>query len=92
MIVPVSHADWQVLRAALRTPGISGRNLRVTPSRRTKDGSFLTDLVRSGLLRVIVPADDPFQATYVLTPDGEHAAEFGEWDKPFTPSRNSPPG
>jgi|GEM_PF-1293990 len=89
-ILPVSHFTWQCLRAVKRskTPAI-GRTLRLVPSRRTKDGGFLIEMVEQGLLaRVSGTEADPFDATYSLTPAGEHAAEFGECEmsiKPRTP-------
>jgi hypothetical protein len=84
-VFPVRHFEWQVLRTVKRgkTPP-TGRSLRLVPSRRTKDGSFLTDLVEQGLLtRVTGTAAAPFEATYALTEKGEHAAEFGECEMPL---------
>lgn len=84
MQVNVSHADWQVLRHMVRSkkPAI-GSSLRLTLSRRTKDGTFLTDLVRMGLLKVESKAKDPFEATYSLTELGKHAAEYGVFEIEF---------
>lgn len=85
---PISHAMWQILRVAARGKGkpVSGRELRVWPSRWTKDGAFLTDLVDRGLLRIEVDNPNPFEATYRLTELGEHAAEYGEYESPsFSP-------
>ncbi len=80
MNLPLSVNDWQVLRFALRNGTATGRELRVWPSRRTKDGTFLQDFVDKGLLRVVAPGGTPFEATYALTPEGEHAAEHGEYE------------
>jgi hypothetical protein len=80
-----THFTWQVLRAAKRskTPS-TGRSLRVIPTRRTYDGTFLTALVEEGLLsRVSGSQDKPFEATYELTEKGQHAAEYGEYE--YTP-------
>ncbi len=90
---PVSHFTWQVLRAAKRSKKpLTGRALRVTPTVRTKDGSFLTALVESGLLtRVSGSADAPFDATYALAPKGEHAAEYGEYEAEMKPRPAAPP-
>jgi hypothetical protein len=80
LVLPISHFDWQVLRAVKRSkkPPV-GRVLRLVPSRRTKDGSFLTDLVECGLLMHVTGSKDaPFEATYKLTEKGEYAAEHGE--------------
>lgn len=93
--MPVSHFTWQVLRAVKRskTPP-SGKQLRLVPSRKTKDGTFLDDLVTDGLLRV-VSVDElqrhatdqekarpvQFRTRYVLTTLGEHAAEYGEYER-----------
>ncbi|VTR92134.1 unnamed protein product [Gemmata massiliana] len=76
----ISHFTWQVLRTAKRSKKpVTGRELRIAPTRMTKNGSFLTKLVEEGLLsRVTGAAADPFEATYSLTEKGEHAAEFGE--------------
>jgi hypothetical protein len=82
MLLPLAQSDWQVLRSAVRggRKALTGRVLRVTPSARTRNGGFLTSLVGRGLLNVARPDADPFAATYRLTPLGEHAAEFGEYD------------
>lgn len=82
MLMPMGVFEWQVLRAVLRSPGKEavGRSLRLIPSRKTKDGSFLTDIVRAGLIRVVKRNSDPFLATYTLTPLGEYAAEHGEYE------------
>jgi hypothetical protein len=59
----------------------TGKALRLIPSRKTKDGSFLTALVDEGLLeRISGTAESPFDATYALTEKGKHAAEFGEYE------------
>jgi hypothetical protein len=94
-IMPVSHFTWQVLRAVKRskTPP-TGKQLRLIPSRKTKDGTFLTALVAEGLLKVVgvdeLPPDAtdrqktmpvPFRTRYLLTPKGEHAAEYGEYER-----------
>ncbi len=78
---PTSHFTWQVLRAIKRSKKApTGRALRLVPSRKTKDGSFLTILVDEDLLvRETGTADAPFEATYALTERGKHAAEFGEY-------------
>lgn len=83
-VFPVRHFEWQVLRTVKRGASPpTGRALRLVPSRRTKDGSFLTDLVEQGLLtRVTGTAAAPFEATYALNERGEHAAEFGECEMP----------
>src|SRR5437763_149243 len=83
-VLPVSHNQWQVLRAVKRNrKPITGRELRLNPTRNTKDGSFLTHMVRIGLLRRASGTErDPFAATYELTELGKHAAEFGECDFP----------
>jgi hypothetical protein len=83
-LLPVTHFEWQVLRTLVRSkkPPI-GRALRIVPTRRTKDGTFLTDMVERGLLaRVTGTAEAPFDATYALTERGEHAAEYGECEFP----------
>jgi hypothetical protein len=84
-VLPIRHFEWQVLRTVKRskTPP-AGRALRLVPSRRTKDGSFLTELVEQGLLRRVAGTTAaPFEATYALTERGEHAAEFGECETPL---------
>lgn len=90
--MPISHAEWQILRACLRGKNVKGRALRVNMSRRTKDGTFLTEMVRNGLLEVVraeppdpkpkYPEDEAkrvaFASTYRLAPAGKYAAEYGE--------------
>jgi hypothetical protein len=88
-VLPVAHFEWQVLRAVRRSrkPAV-GRALRLAPTRRTRDGAFLTELVDSGLLkRVTGTAEAPFEATYALTELGEYAAEYGECDRPLVAKR-----
>jgi hypothetical protein len=79
---PTSHFTWQVLRSVKRSKKApTGRALRLVPSRKTKDGSFLTALVEEGLLtRLTGTAEAPFEATYALTEKGQHAAEYGEYE------------
>lgn len=76
------HSTWQVLRAAQRSAKpMTGRALWLTPTRATKDGGFLADLVEEGLLAFVTgTAAAPFDATYALTERGQHAAEYGEYD------------
>jgi hypothetical protein len=100
VLVAINHFSWQVLRVlaraeAARQPPPVGRELRLVPTRRTKDGTFLDELVEAGLIEVAAkptpPLDGvdepaPFRARYRLTALGRHAAEYGEYDKPFTPA------
>jgi hypothetical protein len=82
MLVPISHSNWQTLRALarLRTP-VAGRVLRVAWTRQTKDGSFLLELVRTGLLEIVDSKQpSPFDSIYTLTAAGEYAAEHGEYE------------
>ena len=89
--MPISHFTWQVLRAVKRSKKPpTGKQLRLVPSRRTKDGTFLDDLVGEGLLDVVgvdVPDGDDgrlpvqFRTRYKLTAKGEYAAEHGEFDR-----------
>jgi hypothetical protein len=82
MLVPISHSNWQTLRALarLRTP-VAGRVLRVAWTRQTKDGSFLLELVRTGLLEIVDNKQhSPFDSIYTLTAAGKYAAEYGEYE------------
>jgi hypothetical protein len=95
MLVALPHAHWQVLRAVLRAEAAGqaplGRDLRLTPTRKTKDGAFLDDLVSEGLLAAAGKPQsgdgqpEPFRRRYRLTALGRHAAEYGEYDRPYTP-------
>src|SRR3954470_4367667 len=89
--LPVSHFTWQVLRAVKRGKHPpTGKQLRLSPTRKTKDGTFLDALVAAGLLEV-AGVDEPtettgrwppqFRTRYKLTPRGEHAAEYGEYER-----------
>ncbi|HEY1190760.1 MAG TPA: hypothetical protein VGE74_24230 [Gemmata sp.] len=105
MIRSVGHADWQVLRALARATGpLSGRALRLTPNRRTADGTFLGALVGAGLIEptgdpvpeaVRVPGSQrpaepvPFRTLYQLTERGRHAAEYGEYEYDFDAARKA---
>lgn len=83
----MSHFNWQVLRAAKRSKKpLTGRALRLMPTRNTKDGSFLTALVDEGLLTYVTgDTSAPFDATYALTEKGQHAAEYGEYEYELKP-------
>jgi hypothetical protein len=101
-LMPVSHYTWQLLRALKRSKRpLTGMELRVSPSRTTKDGTFLDRLVAEGLLKAVgvdplpegasgAEARRPvqFRTRYRLTEKGEHAAEFGEYERE---ARTSPP-
>ena len=89
---PTSHFTWQVLRTVKRVKKPpTGRALRLIPSRKTKDGTFLNALVNEGLLaRVTGSADAPFEATYALTEKGALAAEFGEYEYEMKPRPAEP--
>ena len=92
LMLPVRHSDWQILRAAKRSrKPLTGRELRIVPTRHTKDGTFLNDMVKRGLLtRVAGSETAPFEATYALTPLGEHAAEYGECETVRAPAKPVP--
>ena len=83
-VLPITHNQWQVLRAVKRSrKSPTGRELRLNPTRGTKDGTFLTAMVKAGLLsRATGNEKDPFDATYTLTELGKHAAEYGECEFP----------
>ncbi|MCE9568255.1 MAG: hypothetical protein K8U57_40160 [Planctomycetes bacterium] len=83
-VFPVSHMQWQTLRAVKRSrKPPTGRELRLNPTQSTKDGSFLTKMVEEGLLtRVTGTENEPFAGTYSLTDLGKHAAEYGECELP----------
>jgi hypothetical protein len=82
MQVQLGHHDWRVLRHVLRNRGrpVPGKELRLEMSRGTKDGSFLTNLVRHGLLAVAAEGNTPFDSTFRLTALGKHAAEYGVYE------------
>jgi hypothetical protein len=83
-VLPINHTQWQVLRAIKRSrKPLTGRELRLNPTRGTKDGAFLTEMVQKGLLKRATGTEkQPFDATYALTELGQHAAEYGEADYP----------
>jgi hypothetical protein len=99
VLIQLAHLNWQILRTVLRAkaaggPPPLGRELRITPSRKTKDGTFLDELVGEGLLapagkpeKASGSADEPvqFRTRYKLTEKGRQAAEYGEYDRPYTP-------
>jgi hypothetical protein len=108
MIRPLDHMyEWRLLRALLRadTP-LSGLEMRRRePIRGTKDGTFLDDLVRLGLIEAVgePEADKPasawskpvpvqFRTRYRLTDLGRHAAEYGEYEWDFDAARRAREG
>jgi hypothetical protein len=80
--------------AAGQTP--TGRELRLVPTRATKDGTFLDRLVARGLLAVTAKPTPPargrehepaqFRTRYKLTELGRSAAEYGEYEQAHTPA------
>jgi hypothetical protein len=95
-MMPISHFTWQVLRAAKRSKKpLTGKELRLAPTRRTKDGTFLDALVNDGLLQVcgVDEATEEtkrqpvqFRSRYKLTTNGERAAEYGEYERDVRPN------
>ena len=90
-MLPISHFTWQVLRVAKRSKRpLTGKEMRVSPTRKSRDGSFLDALVIAGLLEV-VGVDEPnektkrlptqFRTRYRLTARGEYAAEYGAYER-----------
>src|SRR5262245_14898129 len=100
MLVTVSHHDWQLLRHLLRAEAGGqkplGRELRHNLGTRTKNGTFLDHLVAEGLLAVAAKPTPPerhrelepaqFRTRYCLTEKGKQAAEYGEYDRSYSPS------
>lgn len=77
---------WQTLRILTRTTAPArGRELRVAPTRATKDGTFLDNLAAAAglLVRHGKAAPSPFDSSYKLTKLGEHAAEYGTFEGPL---------
>jgi hypothetical protein len=100
MLAQLIPETWKILRVLARSPKMTavGKEMRVTPSRKTKDGTFLDALVKAGLIEVrggptakTVDEDEPFQfrTHYRLTPLGADAAEYGEYqfDRPVPTDR-----
>jgi hypothetical protein len=99
--LPISHFIWQVLRVAKRSKKpLTGRELRVKPTRHSKDGTLLNTLVEARLLEV-VSVDNPdektkrvpaqFRTRYQLTKTGEYAAEYGEYEREVASSKAHDP-
>lgn len=95
MMLPLSVWTWQALRVLVRANNepVTGKVLRIDRSRRTKDGTFLDQLVTDGLLEVVTTAEplkpkypgssvEPaqFRTTYRLTEVGARAAEYGDYE------------
>ncbi len=103
MIIALAHHEWQLLRVIVRAEKEkrvpTGRELRVSMSRKTKDGTFLDDLVSRDLIAIAEKAPhlttgasqqersepEQFRTLYKLTDKGRHAAEYGECEVEFTP-------
>lgn len=95
MVYPVNHFTWQVLRTLKRSrKPLTGKELRVSPTRHSQDGTFLDELVEDGLLEVVGVEPLPpgatgsearqpvqFRTRYKLTEKGIYAAEFGEYER-----------
>jgi hypothetical protein len=104
VLYSLKHFDWQLLRYMVRAEAARkqpfGRELRIYPTRLTKDGTFLDDLVKLGLIAVAgKPApvsstataaerNEPvqFRTRYTLTEKGRKAAEYGEYEVTHTPA------
>ncbi len=89
MIFPITHATWQQLRVLARAKGrsILGRDIRIVPTRLTKTGEFLDQLIADGLIQrtsdkpVAGREPEQFRTAYILTEKGKHAAEYGEYER-----------
>lgn len=81
MLKPISHHDWQVLRAVARGNGksVRGDKLRMSMKKIYSTGMFLVELVRLRLLEVAKEGAQPFEAKYRLTEGGRFASEYGEY-------------
>src|SRR5262245_60006861 len=76
-----------------------GSEVRTHHTRKTRDGTFLDRLIDEGLLEVAKEAPPAaarartgeklapmqFRRRYRLTAVGRHAAEYGEYDRPYSP-------
>lgn len=80
----VPHYDWQLLRilARAKNKAVRGQVLRHTPTRHSKDGQFLNDLVARGMIETVAEGEGVFDSTYALTDLGRRAAEYGEYEGP----------
>ncbi len=93
MLLPISHATWQQLRVLSRAKGkpVLGSVIRYSPTRFTKTGEFLDQLVANGLIERVegkpVAGNEPeqFRVKYKLTERGHHAAEHGEYERDRKP-------
>ncbi len=91
MIYSISHATWQQLRVLARAKGkaVLGREIRIVPTRLTKTGEFLDVLVEDGLIAraegkpVAGREPEQFRIAYTLTEKGQHAAEYGEYEREY---------
>lgn len=88
---------WKMLRRLARNKNqpMTGRELRVGMSRRSRYGGLHDYLVQQNLLQVVKrarplpenpggarPEPPQFRTTYKLTENGLHAAEYGEYERP----------
>ena len=100
LLIPLKHFYWQVLRVLVRAESAgeeypTGRELRLIPTRTTKDGTFLDEMVEAGLIAVATSptktasgekGPPQFRTHYKLTEKGRHAAEYGEYEQAYTPA------
>jgi len=73
----------------------TGRELKLTPTPFTKDGTFLDHLVECGPIAVAAKPTPPergregepaqFRTRYKLTKKGRHAAVYGEYQQDYNP-------
>lgn len=76
----LSHFNWQLLRLMVREgTALTGKQLRMAPTRVTKDGTFLDVLVQQGLIKLVKKNENWKLSTYELTKLGKDAAEYGEY-------------
>ncbi|VTS03477.1 unnamed protein product [Gemmata massiliana] len=97
MLFPIKHATWQQLRVLARAKGkpVLGRDIRIVPTRFTKSGEFLDELIEAGLIERAegkpIAGNEPeqFRVRYTLTEKGRHAAEYGEYERVRQPQQTA---
>lgn len=80
--IDLNTEDWTILRilARNRESGVVGRVLRCRPTRKNKDGDFLSDLVNRGLISLVAGIPGEWRTSvYKPTPVGLYAAEYGSY-------------
>lgn len=84
MKIPITRPLWQALRVLVRAAGRPVAAADMVPAyqvRKPLRAGVVTAMLRCGLIETVASGGGgPLDATYRITPAGQEAAEYGEYE------------